>query len=90
MAVRSKNMFSGVLSLWPWLLLVLTLNGSVARPNRSEWDSVIRLPGEVVDDAEVDEVGTRWAVLVAGSSGYGNYRHQVSSISFLIISLFFR
>lgn len=76
MAVRSKNMFSGVLSLWPWLLLVLTLNGSVARPNRSEWDSVIRLPGEVVDDAEVDEVGTRWAVLVAGSSGYGNYRHQ--------------
>jgi legumain len=27
---------------------------------------------------EEDEVGTKWAVLVAGSSGYGNYRHQVS------------
>eukprot|EP00268_Persea_americana_P054658 TRINITY_DN6287_c0_g1_i1.p1 TRINITY_DN6287_c0_g1~~TRINITY_DN6287_c0_g1_i1.p1 ORF type:complete len:492 (+),score=83.51 TRINITY_DN6287_c0_g1_i1:314-1789(+) len=23
-----------------------------------------------------DSVGTRWAVLIAGSSGYGNYRHQ--------------
>lgn len=30
--------------------------------------------------AEEDEVGTRWAVLVAGSSGYGNYRHQVSAV----------
>ncbi|WCJ26002.1 Vacuolar-processing enzyme [Euphorbia peplus] len=27
-------------------------------------------------EAEDDELGTRWAVLVAGSSGYGNYRHQ--------------
>lgn len=27
------------------------------------------------DDAD-DVVGTRWAVLVAGSNGYGNYRHQ--------------
>jgi len=87
MAVQSKNMlFSSVQSLWPWLLFLLTLHGSVARPNRPEWDPVIRLPGEVVDDAEVDEVGTRWAVLVAGSSGYGNYRHQVSLISLLIIS----
>nr|ACJ85695.1 unknown [Medicago truncatula] len=76
MAVHSKNMFSIVLSLWSWLLLLLTLDGLVARPNHLEWDPVIRLPGEVVDDAEVDEVGTRWAVLVAGSSGYGNYRHQ--------------
>lgn len=24
-----------------------------------------------------DTNGTRWAVLVAGSMGYGNYRHQV-------------
>jgi legumain len=30
---------------------------------------------EVDDDGE--EIGSRWAVLVAGSSGYGNYRHQV-------------
>jgi legumain len=25
-----------------------------------------------------DVVGTRWAVLIAGSKGFGNYRHQVS------------
>ncbi|KAL9350120.1 hypothetical protein Peur_057375 [Populus x canadensis] len=29
---------------------------------------------EVDDDGK--EIGTRWAVLVAGSNGYGNYRHQ--------------
>lgn len=89
MAVHSKNMFSIVLSLWSWLLLLLTLDGLLARPNRLEWDPVIRLPGEVVDDAEVDEVGTRWAVLVAGSSGYGNYRHQVSLIGFLNYIIYF-
>ncbi|XP_078448091.1 beta vacuolar processing enzyme [Wolffia australiana] len=32
----------------------------------------IRMPVET----EEDDAGTRWAVLVAGSSGYGNYRHQ--------------
>ena len=26
------------------------------------------------------KVGTRWAVLIAGSSGFGNYRHQVFKI----------
>jgi len=34
---------------------------------------MIRMP---TDDEEDDELGTRWAVLVAGSSGFGNYRHQ--------------
>lgn len=53
------------------------MHGTEARPNRWEWDSVIRLPEEPVDGADADEVGTRWAVLVAGSNGYGNYRHQV-------------
>uniref|UniRef100_UPI00174F7D81 Asparaginyl endopeptidase n=1 Tax=Clitoria ternatea TaxID=43366 RepID=UPI00174F7D81 len=49
---------------------------SMARLNpQKEWDSVIRLPTEPVD-ADTDEVGTRWAVLVAGSNGYENYRHQ--------------
>lgn len=27
------------------------------------------------DEEEID-IGTRWAVLVAGSRGFGNYRHQ--------------
>ncbi|KAJ7944780.1 Vacuolar-processing enzyme [Quillaja saponaria] len=41
------------------------------------WDSAIRLPSEKDEPVYVDqEIGTRWAVLVAGSSGYGNYRHQ--------------
>ena len=36
------------------------------------------MPTEKDDAEDVDgEVGTRWAVLVAGSAGYGNYRHQV-------------
>lgn len=43
------------------------------------WESSIRMPTEKDEPAEDDEKegGTRWAVLVAGSSGYGNYRHQV-------------
>lgn len=37
---------------------------------------------EEVDGGDDDDqkVGTRWAVLVAGSSGFGNYRHQVFEI----------
>ncbi|ERN15384.1 vacuolar-processing enzyme [Amborella trichopoda] len=36
----------------------------------STWSDFLRMP------QTEDSVGTRWAVLVAGSSGYGNYRHQ--------------
>ncbi|KAI3682208.1 hypothetical protein L2E82_50071 [Cichorium intybus] len=38
----------------------------------------IRLPSEKHDSVAVDDdsVGTRWAVLLAGSNGYWNYRHQ--------------
>ncbi|CAA0838861.1 Vacuolar-processing enzyme beta-isozyme [Striga hermonthica] len=37
------------------------------------WDPIIRWP---VGGREPEENGTRWAVLVAGSNGFGNYRHQ--------------
>ncbi|GER46288.1 vacuolar-processing enzyme [Striga asiatica] len=37
------------------------------------WDPIIRWP---VGGREEEENGTRWALLVAGSNGYGNYRHQ--------------
>jgi len=47
-----------------------------ARPNRKEQEPVIKLPTQL--HAELEEGGTRWAVLVAGSNGFGNYRHQVS------------
>ena len=35
-------------------------------------------PGKVNDDnTDDDATGTRWAILLAGSNGYWNYRHQV-------------
>ena len=34
-------------------------------------------PAAGVDEDDDAQPGTRWAVLVAGSMGYGNYRHQV-------------
>ncbi|KAL1344911.1 hypothetical protein HN51_018712 [Arachis hypogaea] len=44
---------------------------------------VIRLPSEASrffkapsDDGDNVEEGTRWAILIAGSNGYWNYRHQ--------------
>ena len=66
----------------PTLLILVLLGfeviggGRASRLNR--WESGIRMPTEKDDAEDVDgEVGTRWAVLVAGSAGYGNYRHQV-------------
>ncbi|KAL4336756.1 hypothetical protein AHAS_Ahas12G0042000 [Arachis hypogaea] len=44
---------------------------------------IIRLPFEafkffkaLFDDSNNVEEGTRWAILIAGSNGYWNYRHQ--------------
>lgn len=44
------------------------------------WDPAIRMPSEkeVWEEESEDEIGTRWGVLVAGSMGFGNYRHQVT------------
>ncbi|XP_047341072.1 vacuolar-processing enzyme-like [Impatiens glandulifera] len=40
-------------------------------------DDVLRLPSEArAFFGAGDAVGTRWAVLIAGSNGYWNYRHQ--------------
>ena len=43
------------------------------------WDGKIVMPGEeeAVREPDPTQEGERWAVLVAGSAGYGNYRHQV-------------
>lgn len=46
---------------------------------RMPWD--LDLGSEGIDEATV---GTRWAVLIAGSSGYGNYRHQVYCWTFFL------
>uniref|UniRef100_A0A453EXC4 Uncharacterized protein n=1 Tax=Aegilops tauschii subsp. strangulata TaxID=200361 RepID=A0A453EXC4_AEGTS len=41
-------------------------------------EPTIRLPSQRAAGQEDDDsVGTRWAVLIAGSNGYYNYRHQV-------------
>lgn len=51
-------------------------------------DPTIRLPSDrpIPDTTEEDETGTTWALLVAGSSGYGNYRHQVRATRDRVIS----
>ncbi|KAJ1283864.1 hypothetical protein BS78_03G159900 [Paspalum vaginatum] len=57
------------------LLLSLCLCVAWARPRI---DPTIRLPSDRAEagDETDDVVGTRWAVLIAGSNGYYNYRHQ--------------
>ncbi|GJP50900.1 hypothetical protein CLOM_g10053 [Closterium sp. NIES-68] len=56
----------------------------------SHYDSLLGMPGEEgrdafrhflnrgekTKDSEPQQEGTRWALLIAGSAGYGNYRHQ--------------
>ncbi|XP_057489382.1 asparaginyl endopeptidase Rep2-like [Actinidia eriantha] len=57
------------------LLLVAPPLGTGRTGQMNRWEQVIRMPGEA-DGPE--EKGTRWAVLVAGSKGYRNYRHQAN------------
>ncbi|KAL3746835.1 hypothetical protein ACJRO7_015733 [Eucalyptus globulus] len=60
------------------LLLLLSVSAGLAAGR-----NVIRLPSDASrffragdDGGDDDSVGTRWAVLIAGSNGYWNYRHQ--------------
>ncbi|KAG2589405.1 hypothetical protein PVAP13_5NG236500 [Panicum virgatum] len=60
------------------LLLSVCLCTARARPSL---EPTIRLPSEraaagAAEEGTDDAVGTRWAVLIAGSNGYYNYRHQ--------------
>lgn len=60
--------FVGVL-----MLLLCFLDFSrVAEAARVHFDRKIQLPSESADES----AGTKWAVLVAGSAGFSNYRHQ--------------
>lgn len=65
-------------------LLWLAVLSSVVESRRII-DDLLRLPsdkGSFIDrifstgDEDDDSVGTRWAILIAGSNGYWNYRHQ--------------
>ncbi|XP_004298668.1 PREDICTED: legumain [Fragaria vesca subsp. vesca] len=70
---------SKLLLLFVALVIQTTIGGGGRAAARLDfWDSAaIRLPSEKdkTEDA-VEQSGTTWAVLVAGSNGYGNYRHQ--------------
>ncbi|URD80775.1 Tubulin folding cofactor D C terminal [Musa troglodytarum] len=75
-------------------MLLLATSLSASRPSLTRaaapWDPIIRLPsnrlapepGEGGRQDGEEETGTKWALLVAGSSGYGNYRHQVPTVSY--------
>ncbi|CAL1401359.1 unnamed protein product [Linum trigynum] len=56
------------------LLVTLSFLAGEAFPVKNPFHPGIVMPTE--NGPDDDEVGTRWAVLVAGSNGYGNYRHQ--------------
>ncbi|XP_047331620.1 vacuolar-processing enzyme-like [Impatiens glandulifera] len=59
---------------WVLPLVMINLLLLVAEGARFDnFDQIIRMPGSE-DDVEPD--GKTWAVLVAGSNGFGNYRHQ--------------
>lgn len=60
-----------------FLLLSFEATGGGIALRLDPWESSLRMPTEKKEpEDDQKEVGTRWAVLVAGSSGYGNYRHQ--------------
>lgn len=82
-------------SINPALLFFLLLLFSPEGGQASRFiqrEAEIRLPSEREEPAaaeeDSEEVGTRWAVLVAGSSGYGNYRHQVITVNLLALIKF--
>ncbi|KAG0453978.1 hypothetical protein HPP92_025282 [Vanilla planifolia] len=57
------------------LLFGVALPSVAGLPTAASLEAAILMPTQKVYSGEPDE-GTNWAVLVAGSSGYGNYRHQ--------------
>ena len=80
------------------VVLFIGLSGSVSA-GRDLVGDILRLPSEasrffgrgrgadVADDIDDDSSGTKWAVLIAGSNGYWNYRHQVILFIFLFFYL---
>ncbi|KAG6739493.1 hypothetical protein POTOM_057091 [Populus tomentosa] len=63
------------------IFLLLSLCG-IAAAGRDIVGDVLRLPSEASrffhndDNSDDDSTGTRWVILLAGSNGYWNYRHQ--------------
>ncbi|XP_044462854.1 vacuolar-processing enzyme-like [Mangifera indica] len=66
-----------------FLMLLLSALSGIVDGTRDITGSVLQLPSEAYRffrpgavNGDDDPVGTRWAVLIAGSNGYWNYRHQ--------------
>ncbi|XP_061950934.1 LOW QUALITY PROTEIN: vacuolar-processing enzyme [Populus nigra] len=63
------------------IFLLISFCG-IAAAGRDTVGDVLRLPSEASrffhndDNSDDDSTGTRWAILLAGSNGYWNYRHQ--------------
>jgi legumain len=59
-------------------ILFASLFGVAAGPQVGIWEGKIVMPSATDEDQGSESAaGVRWAVLLAGSAGYGNYRHQV-------------
>ncbi|KAM0880577.1 hypothetical protein ACQ4PT_033478 [Festuca glaucescens] len=77
------HLFSRVAMAHRWVCGLLSLLAVAAAAAEGSAEPLIRLPTQDEHDAAptpapsaAEEGITRWAVLVAGSSGYENYRHQ--------------
>lgn len=57
------------------VLLLAVAPGSLA-VSSSFFDALAGFVGSLTTSSGVNEEGTHWALLIAGSAGYGNYRHQ--------------
>lgn len=70
-------------------LFLSTLSILAVSDELADGGDFIKLPSEARrffdgDGAEDgDSIGTRWAILLAGSNGYWNYRHQVIASALL-------
>ena len=99
--VRSFSLIGRLLfsSTLLWASLFATPGPRTVTAGRAvgQWDPTIRLPteragfdglgggGDEKEQEDEETSGTRWALLVAGSSGYGNYRHQVVELRVFVI-----
>ncbi|PIA50116.1 hypothetical protein AQUCO_01300690v1 [Aquilegia coerulea] len=62
------------------LLIIFFIGSNIAQAayhDGLKWfEPAIKMPSENKGKKRSEESGTRWALLVAGSNGWGNYRHQ--------------
>lgn len=71
----TKNAAPSLISTNKVFAFLLLTTAMMAAPSES------RTLAEAVAETAAD--GTKWAVLVAGSTGYQNFRHQVSDHMFI-------